>query len=145
MNPLVQNQPMMGAPAGGPAPAPQGAVDPGEYDKAHNLADTLMSSLIDLTKLPPGQLNKQAVFKASADLMAKGLFSDPQARMGFITQLTQLPDDETSLRQALGKEIFQVMNAKNALDQHQAQNSPQQPQAGAPPMMGATPTAMGGG
>lgn len=124
MNPLIQQQPQ-GAPA-----APSGQASPEEIAKGHELADTMLGHLMELAQTPRGQLTKQKVFQSAADMMAKGLFADPQSRVGFVTQLTQLPEDEGALRQALGKEIMQIASFKQNLDAHAAQG--QAPAGGMP-------------
>lgn len=89
--------------------------------KTHQLADLMLEELTNLVKKPPGQLSKQDVFQGAASLLGKGLFNDPQQRMGLVAGLTQLPDDETQLRQALGSQISQIVALKGHLDAHTAQ------------------------
>ncbi len=132
-----------GAPQG-PQPQPQGPqmpmqLQPGarasqeDIDKGHELAGHFLETLMGLVSKPQGQLTKQDVFQSAANLLGKGLFTDPQSRSGLVAQLTQLPTDEMALRQALGKEIMQIASFKDALNQHA--QLPQAP-AAQPPMMG---------
>lgn len=125
-------QGMPGTPGDSP---PQAA--PEEIAKGHEMADQFLESLTDLAARPPGQLTKQDVFQSAAGLIGKGLFADPQARAGLVQQLTSLPSDETALRQALGREIMQIVTFKQNLDAHAAQGVPQgMPGEGAPPAGG---------
>lgn len=118
MNPLIA-----GAQPQAPMAPPQGAsaqpqITPDQIAKAHGFADHMVEELTQLLAKPPGQLSKQDVFQGAASLLGKGLFNDPQARMGLVTSLTQLPDDEGELRKALGGQLLEVAGLKRRLDDH---------------------------
>lgn len=125
MNPFLQNGPPgpQGAPQQAPAP-PQ--LTPEQIQTAHSQGEMFLSSLMDLVSKPRGQLTKQDAFQSAADLIGKGLFSDPQAKMKLVGQLTQLPDDETALRQALGQEVLQASHMMSGFKVLAAQAAQQQ-------------------
>lgn len=118
MNPL---QPMNGpntTPAPGPQPGqPAMDVDPKDVDTFHGHANTFFQTLQGLAAKPPGQLNKEDVFKAVASLMGKGLFADPKSQQALIMQLTQMPDDEATIRQMIGQEMLQTAHVQNEMRQ----------------------------
>ena len=112
MNPLMPDPGQVAQPQ-----MPQQGPSPQQIDQAHDHIDQMSQALQQLVQMP--KLTKQDVFKASADLIAKGIFSTPESQMQLIQELTQLPDDEGQLRQVLGTMMLHSAQMKNNLtDNH---------------------------
>lgn len=100
---------MMGAQ---PQQAPRGPVPtpptPDEINQARKHSNAIVSGLLELTSKPKGDLTKDDVFKAASEMIAKGAFPTSATRQGLVVELAKLPDDEPSLRKALGMFLLQT-------------------------------------
>lgn len=126
MNPLMPQmapQGPQGAP-GNPLTAQPGPTDPADLAAFHGHADTYFNALSELAAKP--QLSKEDVFKTVASLMGKGLFSDPKSQQALVMQLTQLPEDEKSLRQVIGQEMLHTAHIKDFVSQRLGNAGPSQ-------------------
>lgn len=105
MNPLAVN-PLATAQQQAPQAGPP-AASPEQIADARKHSAAVVNGLSSLTSKPQGELTKQDVFGAASDMIAKGAFSTPDSKQQLVQALTQLPNDEPSLRQALGTLLLQ--------------------------------------
>ena len=109
---------MTGGPAPGPAPAAQPPMPtPQQIAQARAHAKVVLDDLIALVSEPVGSLKKSDVFDAAADMIAKGAFPTPESKQDLIVRLAQLPDDEPSLRKALGAVLGEMAGHHEAMQQ----------------------------
>jgi len=99
-----------------PAPAPQ--IDPAQVADARAHMGVMTKALMALAAKPRGSLTKQDLFSAAADMIADGAFSTPQAKQQLVAEIAQTPDDEASIRQAVGSHLLQLAQIREFLHQH---------------------------
>lgn len=115
--PQAPNMMMGGAPGIPPAAQlPQGAPPtPEEIATSRKHVGAIMEGLSHLTSMPRGDLTKNDVFKAASEMIAKGAFPTSAARQQLVVGLANLPEDEPSLRKALGGMLLRVADARQQL------------------------------
>lgn len=103
---------LMGAPvpdAGPPAAPPQRPqIDPEQIAAARAHMGVVMEGLLGLAAKPEGSLSKRDLFNAAGEMIAQGAFSTPEAKQQLVAQLAQIPDDEASIRKAIGGQLMQL-------------------------------------
>lgn len=121
---MLMPPPVQGGPAPGSAPpsappmaaagmqgmpgAMQGPPQPQDLQGALAHADQMTRALLSLSGKKPGTLTKKDVFGAAADMIKGGLFTSPDAKQQLIGELANLPDDEPSLRMAIGAHLLRM-------------------------------------
>lgn len=131
---------MMGGPQGafqGAPASPQGPPPtPEEIATSRKHVGAIIDGLVHLTSTPRGELTKDDVFKAASDMIAKGAFPTSAARQQLVVGLAKLPDDEPSLRKALGGMLLRVADARQQLHGVFGAGEAQAPAQGGPPSAG---------
>lgn len=77
----------------------------------------VMKSLSDVAAKPPGAISKRDLFNAAADMIAGGAFSTPQSKQQLVAELTQVPDDETAIRQMVGSHLLRLAQVREMFHQ----------------------------
>ena len=113
-----------GTPPAGPAQAqPQSAPQPDEIAGGHRALEATMDGLIKLVGKPQGELTKKDVFEEASTMISHGAFPAPEGKQQLIAELAKLPDDEASIRKALGQQLLQLSMLRGHL--HTAFGPPQ--------------------
>ena len=120
-------------PSAGPIQAPPGpAPQPEEIAGGHRALEATMDGLIKLVGKPQGELTKKDVFEEASTMISHGAFPTPEGKQQLIAELAKLPNDEASIRKALGQQLLQLSMLRNhfhtAFGPPQPTGIPQAPQ-----------------
>ncbi len=111
---------------GGPVPTaePQAAPpqaqmpNPEQIAAARSHMSVVMDGLLSLTAKPEGALTKRDLYNAAGEMIAQGAFSTPEAKQQLVAQLAGIPDDEASIRKAIGGQLLAMGETAAKLDEH---------------------------
>lgn len=106
---------MMGAPPQQMQQQPMAAPTAEQIAQAHDHLEIIIGGLLKLISKPSGSLTKEDVFKAAADMIAKGCFPDAAHKQQLVQVLVQLPDQEGALRSALGHLLMQYASMQEQM------------------------------
>lgn len=122
----MQNMLMGPGPAqGAPGQAQQAAspqFTPQQIAEANNHLQVVMKALMGLVAQPQGSLTKKSVFSAAGEMIAEGAFRTPEAKQQLVAQLAELPDDEASIRKAIGAQLLGMGEMADQFAAHLAEN-----------------------
>jgi hypothetical protein len=105
-------------------PPPAQLFSPDDIAGAHSSLGAIHDGLMSLATKPKGSLSKQDVFNSVAEMIAGGAFSTPQEKQAIVAQLAQMPDDEASIRQAVGQKLFRIGQMRALMQQHHPLGTP---------------------
>lgn len=94
-----------------------------EVAGGHKALDAAMEGLIKLVGRPKGDLNKKDVFDEASNMIAHGAFPTQEDKQQLIGELANLPDDEESIRKALGQFLLGLATLRDHY--HNAFGAPQ--------------------
>lgn len=98
------------------APAAPRAPTPEDFAQARQHMTAVMQGLLDLASRPQGSISKRDLYNAAGEMIAQGAFPTPEAKQQLVAQLAQMPDDEASIRKAIGQQLLQMGVAAEQLD-----------------------------
>lgn len=107
---------MMGADA--PPEAGAGRIAPDQIDAAHSQIKVVSEGLMGLASRPKGSLSKRDLYNAVGEMIAQGAFSTPEAKQQLLAQLSEIPDDEKAIRQAIGERLIRMGDFHQRFLQH---------------------------
>lgn len=96
-----------------PQAPPPAMPSPEDIAAARQHAGVIVHSLEKLVSKPRGDLTKKDVYDAASDMIANGAFPTAEMKQGLIVHLAGLPDDELSMRKALGQFLLDVSKTRS--------------------------------